>query len=75
MIRKYAKAVVAAVVAGSGALSTALVDDSVSTGEWVFVVLAVLGGLGITAWVPNKDQGQGQGQGEPPADRTGWQRY
>lgn len=50
---KYAKAIVAAVVAGGTALGTALADDVVTTGEWVGVALAVLGALGITYVVPN----------------------
>ncbi|MEV4670956.1 hypothetical protein AB0K34_04815 [Actinomadura sp. NPDC049382] len=52
-IGSYAKAVVAAVVAGGTALGTALADDKVTSGEWVGVALAVLGALGITYAVPN----------------------
>jgi hypothetical protein len=49
----YAKAIVAAVMAGGGALGTALADNNVSWGEWVGVVVVTLGALGITAVVPN----------------------
>jgi hypothetical protein len=51
---KYAKAAVGAVTAGSTALGYALADGSLSAGEGVGVVLAVLGALGIVAVVPNK---------------------
>lgn len=53
-VSRYAKAIVAAVVAGSGTLATALGDGTVSTTEAVAVVLAVLGGLGFTWAVPNR---------------------
>lgn len=53
-VLEYAKAGVAALAAGSGALVTAMADDKVSNGEWLFVALTVLAALGITAWVPNK---------------------
>jgi hypothetical protein len=51
---KYAKAIVAAVVAGGGVLSTALIDDKVTASEWVAVGLAFLAGLGITYAIPNR---------------------
>jgi hypothetical protein len=54
----YAKAVLAAVIAGLGALATALVDANsigdVSDGQWVAVALAFLIALGGVAAVPNK---------------------
>jgi hypothetical protein len=53
---RYAKAVVAAVAAGAGTLATALQDDTVTTGEWVLVGLAVLGALGVTWAVPNRQE-------------------
>jgi len=49
-----AKAIVAAVVAGAGALSVAMADGALSTGDGVTIALAVLGALGITYAVPNK---------------------
>lgn len=54
MIKRYAKAIVAAVAAGAGSLGTALADDSVTSSEWLVVALAVLAALGVTARVPNK---------------------
>lgn len=51
---KYAKALVAAVVAGGGTLQVALADDKVTAAEWVAVGLAVLAALGVTYVVPNK---------------------
>lgn len=53
---KYAKAIVAALAAGAGTLGTALADDKVTTGEWVLVALAVLGALGVTWAVPNRQE-------------------
>lgn len=52
-IGSYAKSIVAAVVAGSTSLGTALADDTVTSGEWLGVALAVFGALGIVAAVPN----------------------
>lgn len=52
-MRKYAKALAAAVAAGAGALVTALADDAVSSGEWVTVGLAVLAAMGVTYRIPN----------------------
>lgn len=59
MIKRYAKAVVAAVTAGGGALGTALADDAVTTNEWLVAALAVLAALGITATVPNRQEETG----------------
>ncbi|MFD9445520.1 hypothetical protein ACFWBR_42255 [Streptomyces sp. NPDC060006] len=53
-ITTYWKAVVAGVVAGSGALSTAAADGSVTSGELWIIVGAVVGGLGLTWAVPNR---------------------
>jgi len=53
-VSKYAKAIVAAVVAGAGSLSTALADDTITTAEgWAAGVVA-LAALGFTWGVPNK---------------------
>lgn len=52
---KYAKAVVAAGVAGLGALGSAMLDDHVTYAEWLFVLGAVVAALGAVARVPNKD--------------------
>lgn len=52
----YAKAVIAALVAGLGALQLAL-DDNVITGtEWVKVAVAVLAAAGLVWGVPNTAQ-------------------
>ena len=53
-ISRYWKAVVAAVVAGGGAVSTALVDDTITSGEGITIALAVAGALGLTWAVPNR---------------------
>lgn len=58
VITPYAKAILAALVAGLGALATALVDDNslgdVSDGQWLAVALAFLVALGAVFAVPNK---------------------
>ncbi|MEU5111723.1 hypothetical protein AB0G64_09505 [Streptomyces longwoodensis] len=53
-ISRYWKAVAAGAAAGTAALSTALQDGTITTGETITVVLAVLGGLGLTWAVPNR---------------------
>ena len=53
-IAKYWKAVVAAVVAGAGTLSTALADDTISAAEGWLTLTAVLAALGFTWAVPNR---------------------
>jgi hypothetical protein len=57
-VAPYAKAVLAALIAGLGSLATALVDDKslgdVSDGQWVAVVLATLVALAAVFAVPNK---------------------
>ena len=54
---KYAKAVVAAAIAGLTALTTGLDDNVVTTAEWLVVAVAALGALGVTYAVPNKPAG------------------
>ena len=61
-ISRYWKAVVAALAAGTSAMSTAANDGAVSGPDAVTAVLAVLGTLGLTWWVPNR---------EPKAGRSG----
>jgi hypothetical protein len=56
---RYAKAVVAALIAGLGALATALADDGLAPGEWVTVGIATLTALYGVWQVPNR---------EPPAE-------
>jgi len=60
-VGRYAKAVVSALAAGSAAAVTAIGDDVIVTGEWVTIVLAVLGALGITYAVPNAPAEQERG--------------
>lgn len=56
---KYAKAIVASIVAFLGSLSTALVDDKsfgdLSDGQWVVAVIAFLTALGAVWAVPNQE--------------------
>lgn len=59
-ISKYWKAVAAGVAAGSASLATALQDGTLTTTEEVTAVLAVLGALGLTWAVPNR-QRRGEG--------------
>ncbi|MFI1001979.1 hypothetical protein ACIP10_15295 [Streptomyces galbus] len=53
-ISRYWKAIVAGAAAGTATLSTALQDGTLTTGETITTVLAVLGGLGLTWAVPNQ---------------------
>ena len=55
-ISKYAKAIVAALTAGSGSLSVAVTDDTVTAAEGWAALIAVLAALGFTWAVPNRDQ-------------------
>lgn len=55
-VRKYAKFLVAAAAAAAVALQAAYTDDVVTNAEWVAVVLAALGALGVVV-VPNKPDG------------------
>ncbi|MFD4258254.1 hypothetical protein ACFWR9_11635 [Streptomyces sp. NPDC058534] len=53
-ISRYWKAAVAGAAAGTAALGTAVQNGTLTTGEGVTVVLAVLGALGLTWAVPNR---------------------
>jgi hypothetical protein len=53
-ISKYWKAVVAALAAGAGAVTTAAQDGQITGEEWWTVGMAVLVALGFTWAVPNK---------------------
>lgn len=56
---RYTKAVVGALVAGLGALQTALVDDRVTGNEWVMIASTTLAALGLVWGVPNSpDKGR-----------------
>lgn len=52
-MNKYAKAVVAALVAGLGALQFALKDNTVSTTEWIQVGSTTVAALGLVWGVQN----------------------
>ena len=62
-VSKYAKAVVAALAAGTASLSTALDDGTVTSQEGLVAGLAVLGALGLTWLVPNR-------QATPPSSES-----
>ncbi|MEV2236712.1 hypothetical protein [Micromonospora sp. NPDC049891] len=51
-VGRYAKTIVAAVVAGATALTVAMGDDVLTTTEGITVALAVLGAFGVYV-VPN----------------------
>lgn len=53
----YWKAMIGGLAAGSASLATAAQDGVVTGGEGVAAVLALLGGLGLTWWVPNRPAG------------------
>ncbi|HSC27037.1 MAG TPA: hypothetical protein VLD67_07175 [Vicinamibacterales bacterium] len=53
-VSPYWKAIVAALAAGVGTISTALTDDVVTASEGWAALIAVLGALGFTWAVPNK---------------------
>lgn len=53
-ISSIAKSIVAGVAAGATAAVTAVQDSTLTTGEGVTIVLAVLGAWGITYAVPNR---------------------
>lgn len=61
-MQAYAKAIVAAIIAGLTSLSTALVDgnglNSVSDGQWVVAVIAFLTALAAVWAVPNTPPSQ-----------------
>lgn len=52
---RYAKFIVAVLIAGGVALQAALTDDHVTNAEWLTIGIAVLGALGVWA-VPNKPE-------------------
>lgn len=50
---QYMKAVVGALIAGLGALGTAMLNEHVTGQEWTVVAVAFLGALGVIWGVPN----------------------
>jgi hypothetical protein len=71
-IKPYAKAIVAALISGLGALGTAYTDGEVSAQEWIAVASAFLVALGVVFGVPNKDPlGVKQDESvQPPTEPT-----
>lgn len=55
-VARYWKAIVAGAVAGSSAAATALQDGQLTPVEVVTIVVAVVGGLGLTWAVPNRQK-------------------
>jgi hypothetical protein len=53
-VSSIAKSIVAGLAAGATAAVTAVQDGTLTTGEGVTIVLAVLGAWGITYAVPNQ---------------------
>lgn len=52
-IAQYTKAFTAALLAGLGSLQVALVDNEVTTVEWITVAIATISALGLVYAVPN----------------------
>lgn len=50
---RYAKTLVAVLIAGLTALTSAITDNRVTNAEWIMIGLAALGALGVYL-VPNK---------------------
>lgn len=68
-MQSYAKAIVAALVAGLGSLYQALDNGNVAAQEWVAVALATLAALGAVYGVPNRDpEGERQDESVQPPD-------
>lgn len=53
-VAPYAKALVAALVAGLTAVATGLDSSGLSAQEWIYAVVAFLVGLGAVFAVPNR---------------------
>ena len=54
MLAPYAKAVIAALLAGLGSLQVALEGDgAVSNNEWIIIATAIVAALGLVWGVPN----------------------
>lgn len=54
IIAPYAKAFIAAIVSFLTALSTALIDGSVNSQEWVTALIALFIGFGAVFAIPNR---------------------
>ena len=65
----YAKAIIAALVAGAGAGATAAQSDGISSAEWWFIAFTALTALGTVYGAPNKDpNAEAQEQSVQPAE-------
>ena len=76
-IAPYAKAIVAAIVAGLGSLYQALDGDpsNVTSQEWVAVAMTTLAGLAVVFGTPNKDpEAEHQDESVQPAPYMGERR-
>lgn len=51
---EYAKALYGALVAGLGALGTALADEQITTGEWVGIASVAVAAFGVVFGVRNR---------------------
>lgn len=65
----YAKAIVALITAGLGALSLALADGHIDTTEWVAIATAVVVALGVYV-TPNSETSVVDESPEPAADQV-----
>lgn len=54
-VTRYAKAVVAAIVAGAGSLGTAMQDGTLTRAEGFTATCLALGALGVVWRVPNRE--------------------
>jgi hypothetical protein len=52
-MNEYAKAITGAIIAGLGAYGVAVLDGTVTSGEWAGVAVAFLTALGVVWGVPN----------------------
>lgn len=57
-ISRYWKALMAGLMAGSGAVATAMNDDVITGTEGITIAAAVVGALGLTWAVPNHKGGK-----------------
>lgn len=51
---RYRKAIAAGLIAGLGAITTALADDLVTTQEWVTAIVAAVVAVGAVYQIPNR---------------------
>jgi hypothetical protein len=63
-VSKYAKAIIAALIAGLGILGEGLTDGSLSGQEWIAAAVAALVALGGVYLVPNRAAAEKPATGE-----------